>query len=237
MRFLATVGLLLGTVCIARAQVNAPTLMIDKGNAAQDLSATTAARAELVNSLAVADTLSQPAAKPANALGAPVVVTALAVPVDSSDPAPPSPKPRFIFGGRDDYRWELGFGVTWFRFQSSPFDARLRPPDFPKRARQACNLRRWPQDRLAAKTMGALAARDFWRRSRTAAGHGLRPQHLLHTGRWWRRLPLEPSLVFPVGGRLRAHRVLQAVAKQLPVGGWIRFSLLELRARNSNGVT
>lgn len=123
MRFLATVLLLLGTVCVARAQVNAPTFMIDKGNVAQDFSATSAARAELINSLAVVDTLSQPAAKPANALGAPGVVTALVVPVESADPAPPSPKPRFIFGGRDDYRWELGFGVTWFRFQSSVFDA------------------------------------------------------------------------------------------------------------------
>ncbi len=85
MRFLATVLLLLGTVCVARAQVNAPTFMIDKGNVAQGFSATSATKAELV--------------------------------------APPSPKPRFIFGGRDDYRWELGFGVTWFRFQSSPFDA------------------------------------------------------------------------------------------------------------------
>ena len=88
MRFLATVLLLLGTVCVARAQVNAPTLMIDKGNVAQDFSATSAARAELVNSLAVADTLSQPAAKPANALGAPGVATALVVPVDRADPAP-----------------------------------------------------------------------------------------------------------------------------------------------------
>lgn len=37
----------------------------------------------------------------------------------------PAAKPRFVFGGRDDYRWQLGVGVEYLRFISSRFDASL----------------------------------------------------------------------------------------------------------------
>lgn len=37
--------------------------------------------------------------------------------------AAPAPEPKFLYGGRDDYRWQLGLGLTWVRFQSSFFDA------------------------------------------------------------------------------------------------------------------
>jgi opacity protein-like surface antigen len=40
-------------------------------------------------------------------------------------PATPAAKPRFVFGDRDDYRWQLGFGVELFRFQSSLINATL----------------------------------------------------------------------------------------------------------------
>jgi Outer membrane protein beta-barrel domain len=50
----------------------------------------------------------------------------------SPDPAPadpgapaPAAKPRYIFGDRDDYRWQLGVGVEFLRFQSSRFNASL----------------------------------------------------------------------------------------------------------------
>jgi hypothetical protein len=36
-----------------------------------------------------------------------------------------SPEPRFVFGGRDDYRWQLGVGYEFVRFQSSAFNANL----------------------------------------------------------------------------------------------------------------
>jgi hypothetical protein len=53
----------------------------------------------------------------------------LAVPSDPApaDPPPPAPaaKPRYIFGDRDDYRWQLGLGVEFFRFQSRLIDASL----------------------------------------------------------------------------------------------------------------
>jgi opacity protein-like surface antigen len=121
-RLFASALLLLGSACVARAQVSAPTLTIDRGNAAQDFSATSAAKATLLNYLATADTFSPPAAKPASATTAPYVPTALAMPLENADPAPP-PEPKFLYGGRDDYRWQLGFGATWLRFQSSVFNA------------------------------------------------------------------------------------------------------------------
>jgi len=40
-------------------------------------------------------------------------------------PATPPAKPRFVFGDRDDYRWQLGMGVEIFRFLSSRFDATM----------------------------------------------------------------------------------------------------------------
>jgi hypothetical protein len=50
---------------------------------------------------------------------------------DASDPAPaaapaaPAPKPNFIYGNRDDYRWQLGLGVNFYRFQSNIINASL----------------------------------------------------------------------------------------------------------------
>lgn len=42
----------------------------------------------------------------------------------SPDASPsPSPDPKFIYGGRGDFRWQLAIGVDWFRFRSSIFDA------------------------------------------------------------------------------------------------------------------
>jgi opacity protein-like surface antigen len=35
----------------------------------------------------------------------------------------PAPEPRFVFGGRDDFRWQLGIGFAWTRFRSSIFNA------------------------------------------------------------------------------------------------------------------
>jgi Outer membrane protein beta-barrel domain len=51
----------------------------------------------------------------------------LAMPLDATpaDPAAPAAKPRYIFGDRDDYRWQLGVGVEFLRFQSSRIDASL----------------------------------------------------------------------------------------------------------------
>jgi opacity protein-like surface antigen len=124
-RLLVSAFLLLGGVGVARAQANAPILNIniDRGNVAQDFSATSAAKATLLSDLAVADSFSPPAAKPLNTFVPPLVATALALPLETAEPASPSPQPKFLYGGRDDYRWELGLAASWLRFQSSSFNA------------------------------------------------------------------------------------------------------------------
>jgi hypothetical protein len=48
---------------------------------------------------------------------------ASAEPASSAAPAVPDPKPRLLFGDRDDYRWQLGIGVEYLRFRSNLFDA------------------------------------------------------------------------------------------------------------------
>jgi opacity protein-like surface antigen len=53
------------------------------------------------------------------ASAAPVPVPSPALP---GDPAP-APDPRFIYGSRDDYRWQLGLGASWERFRSTIFNA------------------------------------------------------------------------------------------------------------------
>src|SRR5207245_9048674 len=81
------------------------------------------ARPALVNLFAAPGTLFSPHAKPAYALEAPVAATEPAVPLAAAEPAAPSPKPKFVYGSRDDYRWQLGLAVTWVRFRSSIFNA------------------------------------------------------------------------------------------------------------------
>jgi hypothetical protein len=41
-------------------------------------------------------------------------------------PAEPAAKPKYgVFGARDDYRWQLGVGLEYMRFQSRAFDANM----------------------------------------------------------------------------------------------------------------
>ncbi len=119
----ASAVVLLGSVCVARAQVSVPNSVIDAGNAAPEFSATSAAKATLLDSLSVADSFLQPFARPASTLATPTLTMALAAEPAPAVPASPSPKPKFIYGGRDDYRWQVSLSAAWFRFQSSPFTA------------------------------------------------------------------------------------------------------------------
>jgi opacity protein-like surface antigen len=121
MKRLFVAAMLLGSASVARAQVSAPTLQVDRGNAAQDFAATSAAKALVASDLAAANSFSSTAAKPADTFAAPV--TALALPLENAEPASPPPQPRFLYGGRDDYRWELGLAASWLRFRSSVFNA------------------------------------------------------------------------------------------------------------------
>jgi hypothetical protein len=122
MKRLFVAALLLGSVNTARAQVSAPTPQADKGNVAQDFAATSAAKAMFLSDLS-ADAFSSPAARTANTLAAPAVATTLALPLENAEPASPSPQPKFLYGGRDDYRWQLSLAASWLRFQSSVFNA------------------------------------------------------------------------------------------------------------------
>jgi hypothetical protein len=124
-RLFALALLLLGSVGIAGAQVTVPIVSNDRGNVAQDFAATSAAKATLLDALAAADTVSLPTPRSSNTFSTPSVVTALALPREDADPASPAPTPRFLYGGREDYRWELGLAFTWMRFQSSIVNASL----------------------------------------------------------------------------------------------------------------
>ena len=42
---------------------------------------------------------------------------------ETPESASPSPQPKFLYGGRDDYRWELALAATWLRFRSSAFNS------------------------------------------------------------------------------------------------------------------
>ena len=44
------------------------------------------------------------------------------MPEASPEPSP-APDPKFIYGGRDDFRWQLAIGADWIRFRSSIFNA------------------------------------------------------------------------------------------------------------------
>ena len=41
----------------------------------------------------------------------------------SADPIPAPPNPRFVYGSRDDFRWQLGLGISLVRFRSSLYYA------------------------------------------------------------------------------------------------------------------
>jgi opacity protein-like surface antigen len=121
MRLFAAALLVLGSVGVAGAQEMAPAEMNDNGMVAENFNATVARKATLIKSVAASDPFFAPPADLLNEPETPVFATALAVPLESADPARPSPK--FVFGGRDDYRWQLALGLAWFRFRSSIFNA------------------------------------------------------------------------------------------------------------------
>ena len=123
MRPFATAFFLLGTVCAAQAQETAPPETNGKTDAVPGFVALSAPKPSFIHSLTAGDASFFPVAKPIDAFAEPVVATALALPLDAAGPAAPSPKPRLLYGSREDYRWQLGLGVDWIRFRSSIFNA------------------------------------------------------------------------------------------------------------------
>jgi hypothetical protein len=125
-------SLLLGcvTVYAAQAQENIPAAYTAGSNVAANFSATSAARVPLVRPLGQAgalltadalDLTSSSTATPST------ITTALALPMAGPSAATaepsPAPSPRFIFSDRDDFRWQLGLGLSFERFRSSIYSA------------------------------------------------------------------------------------------------------------------
>jgi hypothetical protein len=110
--------LLLGTACAAAAQDGSnPDSTSANRNVAVQFSAAPSENLTL---------LSAPgsAAGAANFSGSPSLNTAAAAENGAPDPSPaPPPEPSFLYGGRDDFRWQLAIGADWFRFRSSIFNA------------------------------------------------------------------------------------------------------------------
>ena len=122
-RLLVSALLLLTGVGIAQAQVATPNAPLGTDNAAPDFSATSAAKARLPLFTFANDASFQLANASADAFAASTLSTTLAAEHAAGDPPAPSPTPKFVYGSREDYRWQLGLGFAWFRFQSSVFNA------------------------------------------------------------------------------------------------------------------
>ncbi len=118
-RQLVVLSLMLGAGCAARAQEAVPDSKAMNRNVAADSSVSPAANTNSFQP-AAAGALS-PAA---NFAPLPASASSLgsASPDATPSPAPP-PDPKFIYGGRDDFRWQLGIGADWIRFRSSIFNA------------------------------------------------------------------------------------------------------------------
>jgi hypothetical protein len=115
--------LLLGAVCASQAQVSASKPLPDTDNAAPDFAATSAPKVTLPDFLTAADTFAQRRANSAPAFSAPNLGATLLAEPAAAEPAAPSPNPRFVYGGRDDYRWQLSLAFAWVRFRSSVFNS------------------------------------------------------------------------------------------------------------------
>jgi opacity protein-like surface antigen len=116
-RQLVAALLLLGTASAVQAQEEASESRDTIRNVAAEFSA---APASSTNVFHLGDAFALPPV-PRVLAGAAMATTAENGSPDASPS--PSPDPKFIYGGRGDFRWQLAIGVDWFRFRSSIFDA------------------------------------------------------------------------------------------------------------------
>jgi opacity protein-like surface antigen len=108
-RQLVVLLIVLGAACVAGAQQDAiPYTQAVNRNVAAEFSAAPASAGTSPLANIVAPSSSFDAA------------SAFAAPDASPSPAP---DPKFLYGGRDDFRWQLGIGAEWIRFRSSIFNA------------------------------------------------------------------------------------------------------------------
>jgi hypothetical protein len=107
-RQLSVAILLLGTACGAGAQDtgNSDTTTINR-NVAAEFSASPTESLTLFEAPVSVEL-------PASTSFGPVLLPLLGN--AEAEPAP-EPKPKFLYGGRDDFRWQLAIGADWFRFR------------------------------------------------------------------------------------------------------------------------
>jgi hypothetical protein len=118
MKTLLPVALLaLATASVARAQDDRVLSSTAGANIAQDFAVTSTDEASFKSSANFLWPLAQPRAKDTVSLGE------LRPLAESAEPSPASPEPRYVYGSRDDFRWQLALGISLVRFRSSKFYA------------------------------------------------------------------------------------------------------------------
>jgi hypothetical protein len=109
--------LVLGAGCAVSAQDSSPDTQAVNRNVAAEFSASLA-ESTYPPQPVLADGL----ASAFNVAAPPTFAAPLAGAAADASPSP-SPDPKFLYGGRDDFRWQLGIGADWIRFRSSIFNA------------------------------------------------------------------------------------------------------------------
>jgi hypothetical protein len=196
-RLLAFFFVLLGGVSVSRAQVSEAKALFDTGNAAPDFSATSAAKITLSDPLAIADSFSSSNASATPTFAPPSLATALSAEPAPAAPPAPSPKPKFIYGGRDDYRWQLSLAAVWVHFQSSVFNANA----FGLKTSVTYFLNDWLG--VEGSFTGAFASSEYQNQDKKIALYGGGPKIAWRQKRW------EPWLHALFGG---AHENPQTAA-------------------------
>lgn len=99
----------------AVAQETGPAVAESSRNAAADFSGTSTSTTALILPRTLVPLSFTPFATPE-----PPSTSSLA---SAAPEASPSPEPKLLYSSRDDYRWQLGIGLAWYRFRSNIFSA------------------------------------------------------------------------------------------------------------------
>ena len=249
-RQLVVLLLVLGMGCAARAQEAA---VSDSQNAdrnvAADFSAASSTSASLFQPAPVF------AVSPVPSFGSPVPA-ASPFGTAAPDPSPaPAPDPKFLYGGRDDFRWQLAIGVDWLRFRSSIFDASavgvkssvtyftndwfgiegnisatFAPEIFDREHVKVLVYGGGPKIAWREKKWEPWAHAIIGGSARTTANCRKQQERICRAS--WRRsgLSVQSALFGTTGSRLGAHRLFRPKSKQFQTDGAASFS-------TSNSVT